>query len=363
MKVAQILYSGLGGHGSVAFSIVAADTAHEWRHVLGFVGIEPLVPAYREACVARRIDYATFHAQPGRPWREWARIYRWLRKSRPDAVILHSPPSLLPALLYTLATGARPIVVEHQPNALKRRSDWLFGAAAMVCAKFVVTLTPAYRSELRRGLGRWFREAKTVTIPNGIDTSKFRPRDRTGIAGREVRLGMAARFTPAKRQGVLIEALVELRRVRPDIEWRLGLAGDGETWRDIAARISAEGLEAHVMLPGNLDEDALADWLRSLDIYLHASDGETLSTSMLQAMACQLPIVGSDAPGVCELVVGQPPCGTLAKNEDPGSFARAVVALVDDPSKAFAFASAGRQRCVADFSNDRMYASYRKLVE
>ena len=42
MKVAQILYSGLGGHGSVAFSLIDADKDSEWKPKMGFVGVEPL---------------------------------------------------------------------------------------------------------------------------------------------------------------------------------------------------------------------------------------------------------------------------------------------------------------------------------
>jgi glycosyltransferase involved in cell wall biosynthesis len=362
MKVAQILYSGLGGHGSVALSLIAADATRQWRHALGFVGVEPLLPAYRDACARLGVEFGYFGAPPARPWRAWRRLFRWLCDSRPDAVILHSPSSLPPVLGYALVSGVRPVVVEHQANALKRRTDWAFGAAAMVFARTVVVLTPDYRRELQGGLGRWFRGDKVVTIPNGIDVQKFCPRDHAEGALPQVRLGMAARFTRSKRQDVLVDAMGELLRLRPDLDWRLELAGDGDTCLDVAAKARASGLGPQVTLLGALGEDALAAWLRSIDVYLFASDGETLSTSLLQAMACELPIVGSDVAGVAALIGGDAPCGLLVRDQDPRGFARAVLALVDDGRTAKNLGRVARNRCLASYTNGRMFSDYRRLV-
>jgi hypothetical protein len=43
MKVAQIIYSGLGGHGSVAFSLIAADELAQWRPLARGVAFTSLV--------------------------------------------------------------------------------------------------------------------------------------------------------------------------------------------------------------------------------------------------------------------------------------------------------------------------------
>jgi glycosyltransferase involved in cell wall biosynthesis len=363
MKVTQILYSGLGGHGSVAFSLVDADTRGEWQHVLGFVGVEPLRPAYREACMTRGVNFCYFGTPSGRPWRAWVSLYRWLCATRPDEVILHSPPSLPPVLGYTLVRGIRPVVVEHHPNGLKRRSDWVFSAAAMVFAKKIVVPTVGYSQELKSTLGLWFRGAKVIAIPNGIDLQKFRPRDRTEDLRPGLRLGMSGRFAcPHKRQDVLVDTMVELLQLRPEIDWRLDLAGDGEKRPDIARRVRANSLDARVTLLGVLDEDDFAAWLRSLDIYVHASAGETLCTSIMQAMACQLPIIGSSVAGIIDLIGTDPPCGLLVASQDPRAFARAVLELVDDQARANTFARAARDKCVAAYANDRMFSRYCSLL-
>jgi glycosyltransferase involved in cell wall biosynthesis len=173
---------------------------------------------------------------------------------------------------------------------------------------------------------------------------------------------MAARFKRGKRQDVLLAAIKEIVELRPRVAWRLDLAGNGETLPDIAAAVHELGLGKYVRLLGYLDEDALVSWLQTLDIYLLASDGETLNTSLLQAMACELPVVGSDVSGVRELIGDDPPCGLLVADQDPCGFARAVLELVDDRVKANTLALAGRKKCVAAFAHNKMYMRYRCLI-
>ncbi|MBK6382062.1 MAG: hypothetical protein IPF69_01110 [Chitinophagaceae bacterium] len=50
MKVMQVLYSGLGGHGSVVTSMINADKEKKWEHCLLFYGIEELLTAYTDFC-------------------------------------------------------------------------------------------------------------------------------------------------------------------------------------------------------------------------------------------------------------------------------------------------------------------------
>jgi glycosyltransferase involved in cell wall biosynthesis len=350
----------LGGHGSVAFSLIDADSNAEWQPLMGFFGVEPLSPAYAERCQAREIFYEYFAALPGKSWRAWPRIFRWLTGSRPEAIVLHSVTALLPCKVYARIEKVPLIVVEHQANALKRPSEWLFSLLAMLLADQVVVLTPAYDRELKERLSLFYRASKVSIIPNGVDKLRFRPRDRS--QGRTARLGMAARFTGIKRQDVLIDMMAELRRREPGIEWRLSLAGDGEGWENIHRKARAKALDNCVNLPGQLDEDRLIEWYQEIDFYLHASEGETLSTALLQAMACALPIVASDVPGIRSLVSGETNCGVLVENQSPAGFAEAVIRLVKEPKAAAELGDAGRQLIEKYYSQNHMFAKYQALL-
>jgi glycosyltransferase involved in cell wall biosynthesis len=363
MKVAQLLYSGLGGHGSVVFSLLDADKSHAWQSSLGFLGIEPVLPAYAEACQIHGYSFEHFLAVRGKPWRTWPRIARWLNKSLPDAIILHGPNALFACLWHARRRRVPLIVVEHQNNGLKSKSAWVYSHLAMLLADYIVLLTPAYDQEMRLQLGFFYRSSKVRIVPNGIDTTRYAPVVRPVMPLKSIRLGMAARFIGTKRQDVLVMMMNELHHLMPDIEWQLSLAGTGETWSNVERLIYTEGVKSNTVLPGQLDEPKLIHWYQSLDIYLHASEGETLSTSLLQAMASGLPIVASDVPGIRNLLNANPVCGILIRNQNPKEFAKAVAELVKNPDHAESLAKTGRQIAVSAYSQNQMFAAYTKIVE
>jgi len=366
MHVAQILYSGLGGHGSVAFSLLDADKKKEWVTIMGFLGIEQISDAYVQLCEEKKISYRYFQAISGKPWKMWTKIYLWLDENRPDAVILHSPTAIMPCLLYSRRSKVPLVVVEHQSNVLKRSVDWGVSRFVQLFADSVVLLTPEYKKEMQERLGSFFQCRKNHIIPNGIDTQLFCPHDNSSNSihnkKRVVKMGMAARFTPTKRQDVLVTMMEYLIKKRPDVEWRLSLAGHGANWEKIYGLISEKRLQHCIELPGMLDPQALSSWLHSLDIYLHASEGETLSTSLLQVMASGLPIVASDVPGISNLVGGDQPCGLLVNSQSPQGFADSVINLVNDTTTLkYIMGKRGRILALTEYSQEKMFDAYNKL--
>jgi glycosyltransferase involved in cell wall biosynthesis len=356
VKIAQLLYSGLGGHGSVAFSLIAGDTEHRWSNALCFIGVEPLLPAYQARCEQLNIPHAYAPVRSGRPWQSWAKVRRWLNDQRPDALIVHSTTILPPCIAYARRHHIPLITVEHHSVALKRRQDWLLSAAAVALGDRVVMLSSAFATAVERRLGKLFWAQKVVVIPNGVDLDLFAPATRTPSG--PFRIGMAARFTPAKRHDLLLEVVRRLTHRSPSIDWRLSFAGAGET--QDAVRGLAGDLGESVRFEGNLDETKLADWYRSLRIYALASDGEAFSTSIIQAMATALPIVASNASGVREQVPDE--FGILVANDDPDAWVKAITALVEDKQLASCLGQAGRQICEERYSAVAMHGAYDRVI-
>lgn len=366
MKVAQILYSGLGGHASVAYSLQAAaqDAGDGWRGHMVFMGIEPVLPEYERLCRERGLPFDHVRTVAGRAWNAWGELGRALDAAAPDAIVLHSVKAILPAWLHAVRRRIPLIAVEHQPNSLKKPSEWVVSLLLMLLADQVVVLTPDYRDALKKGLGPAWRPGKVTLIPNGIDVSAYAPPadGARSPSGRPLRAGMAARFSYSKRQNLLVDAAALLADDGPDA-WRMSLAGDGDTQPALAARVRDEGLEAIVDFPGYLGEGDLRAWFGGLDIYVHASDGETLSTSLLQAMAMGLPILGSDAPGISDLLGRGGGCGVLAKAQSGQGFADALRSLAAEPDRARALGGKARALAVEVFSQEAMYGAYRRIVD
>lgn len=364
MKIAQILYSGLGGHGSVAFSLVNADKEGEWQPLMGFLGIEPLADEYVKQCKSKNIAFDYIAAVQGRPWKSWTKVFDWLKKEEPNAIILHSMNALLPCWFYARYKHVPLIVVEHTPNNLKRKCEWIASWLSMWLSDRVVLLTSAYKNELKQKFGWIYHESKVCIIPNGIDTDRFSIiAKRSRNQSKTIWLGMAARFSDTKRQDILIGMLALLKEYSPSVDYRLTLAGNGSTWESLRQKVENAGLADYIYFPGFLGEKELLEWFQSIDIYLHASEGETLSTSLLQAMSMGLPIVASDVPGITNLLQSDEECGLLVKNSRSEGFADAVNTLVNDSVKAKELSTLARKYAVDVYSQDAMFASYNKIIK
>lgn len=362
MRVAQILYSGLGGHGGVAFGLIDGDVEGELQWTLGFYGIEPLLDAYAQRCARQGLPCHYLPAVAGAPWRAWPRILGWLRAEQPDAIILHSPTAVLPCALYARLRRIPLLVVEHQQNRLKRWGDWAATRSAMRWANRLIVLTEDYAEGVAERLGRRYRGDKVRIIPNGLDLDLFRPAP--APSSDVIRIGMAARFTPIKRFDLLVGAIAELRTRQPDRRYHFSLAGEGETWTATREAAQRCGVADHVSFEGMLPETDLAEWYRGLHIYAHASRGEALSLSLLQAMASAVPIVASDVAGIGPLLGKFEGAGaSLVAEPSAAAFATAIAQIGDRYDAAKHQAQALRDECVRHYGGRTMFLRYKAAIQ
>lgn len=357
MKVVQVLYSGLGGHASVVFSLVDGDIEKKWQHSLVFYGIEPLNGEYAKKAADRQLNYVAIQAETGKPWKSWKLFYHQLKAAAPDVILLHSSSLLIPAWWYCRRHRKKLVTIEHTPNQVKRKSEKWTSILSQYFSHRVVLLTDDYREELQEILGKHFHAKKNFVIPNGIDTGYFVPalKERNKAA---IKLGMAARFSLQKDQALLIDVMEQLQKDNYT-QFQLSLAGGGEELDNIKSRALQKGVNEKLCFTGNLDEPGLLSFYQGLDIYLHASKGETMSTSIMQAMSCGLPVIASDIPGINNLL--NEDTGFLVNHTVP-AFVTAIKELYNDP---LAGDKGGNARKFAEdhFSHKKMFDLYNQLIQ
>jgi glycosyltransferase involved in cell wall biosynthesis len=362
LKIAQVTYSGLGGLGSVVFSLISADRSHSHDWSTGFIGDLALDSSYQDLCKRNKVKYAAFRSTPGKPYRAWINLEKWLGSVKPAVVICHSINSILACRWYASRHGARLIAVEHTSNQVKTRNEWVASRVSMLLADRVVVLTDEYREELNKAHGWLYRPYKVRTIPNGIDTALFSPRlAQLQKIDKRIRLGMAARFSFSKRQDLLVDVMSKLADLRPDLSFELHLAGDGLEVDRVKNHASKSPIAPHIFFDGLLNEQQIADWLRHLDVYVHATDCETLSTSLLQAMATGLPIVASGVNGVTNLLGSAGDYGVCVANDAEG-FALAILRIVDSPELSKLLGSRARDQILSCYSNQLMLERYLAVI-
>jgi len=186
---------------------------------------------------------------------------------------------------------------------------------------------------MRAVLERYGVTAPIEALPTGLPESAFRPGDRARFRARhgipEARpvLVHVGRLGHEKNVGFLLDALLRLRTVVPDV--LLVLAGEGPAAGALERRIAAEGLGPHVLRLGYLDRDRqLADCYRAGDAFVFASKTETQGLVLLEAMAQGVPVVALAELGTADLLAAGR--GALVPREDPADFAAACARLLGD---------------------------------
>ena len=109
-----------------------------------------------------------------------------------------------------------------------------------------------------------------------------------------------------------------------------------------------------------LNEKELLDFLWSLDIYVHASLGETMSNAILQAMACGIPVVASDVPGINNMIQHNI-TGMLVPPLEPGLLALELNELISNKEERERLGKAARSFAKEKFSNFTMFEEYKKV--
>ena len=158
-------------------------------------------------------------------------------------------------------------------------------------------------------------------IRNGIDTDVFRPG--TGDPSRDpgvLRLGAMGRLVHQKGFDVLLAAL-PLVLERRSVELLIAGAGEDEA----SLRAAAVGLPVRFL--GVLaTPTAVAEFLRSLNVFVMPSRYEGLPNAVLEALACGVPVVATTAPGMAEATAGQ---ARLVPSDDSAALAAAILETLE----------------------------------
>ena len=359
-KILHLLFSGLGGHGSVFFSLVEADPQREYDYSAVFCGIEDIREEYRNSCQRLEIPYVFVPKKRGLKPGVYGRLFRAFRKYKPDTIFLHGVSFLMPAVWYKIFNpGARIIVRDTQAHHLKSKQEWFWFFFCLFFAKKIVLLSEASAQGVRKKFGRLVRRDKLVIIPNGMNLSRYQPAYQRNT-GEELKVGMQSRLQPIKDHPTLLRAFRNVRDRHPGTRLSLHIAGDGETMPQVRSMIDELGLQKDVHLYGMLNEKELLDFMHNLDIYVHATFGEMMSNSIMQAMACGLPLIASDVWGVNNMITHEGN-GLLYREKDVEQLAGQLEEMILNQEKRIRLGSCARQFAEENYSNRVMFDRYKAL--
>lgn len=175
---------------------------------------------------------------------------------------------------------------------------------------------------------------KITIFPWGIDLRTFKPanvpsniREKLGWRDKKI-LIMTRDFRPIYGIEYFIEALPAIIHKQP--EARVIFVSTGPLEEACRQKVTELGLAGHVHFAGAVDETGMTEHLNAADIYVTTSLSDGTSACMLEAMACGLPVVVSDAPVYFEWVEDGVN-GYIVPRRDVAQLRKRILELLERP--------------------------------
>jgi sugar transferase (PEP-CTERM/EpsH1 system associated) len=289
-------------------------------------------------------------------------LVRLFRAERPDIVHTHAWGTLCEGVMAARWAGV-PFVVhgEHGTMEARPRNLWV---QRRVWRRVDRVLAVSSRLAERMAAAVRFPIDRITVIRNGVDLARFAhpnraaARARLGITAEATIVGTVGRLVPVKHQHNLLAAMARVKA--QGIRAQTVLAGDGPLRDDLERTARALDLEADVRFLGETGD--VASVLAAFDVFALPSRSEGMSNTILEAMACGLPVVATRVGGNDELVADGV-TGKLVPAESAEALADALGGLISDPAGRHALGAAGRARVEREFSLEAMIRGYERLYE
>jgi len=344
--------------------IVHVASGREWRggqkqtwllaRELQRAGVEQVLVTRRDSELARRaradgVPVRSVDWGMGLDPRAW---WAAREEARRSPAILHAHDGHA-VTIARWAAGASPWI------ATRRNASPLSSPAGWAGAARVVAISGAVRQQL---LADGIDGGRIALVPSGIDAAAIRAtphedlRAWAGVPNGGALIVTVAAATKEKGISVALAAAALLIRDGRDIRWVM--IGDGPERAAIEEVGRHWGFEGRVRFPGHHPDPVRL--LRDADLFALPSLSEGLGTSVLDAMALDVPVVTSNAGGLPELVGSD--AGLVAPAGDGEALAAAVARMLDDPELRRRSVEGGR-RVVERYSLAAMAEGMRSVYD
>lgn len=295
-------------------------------------------------------------------FRVWGRLTKLLRDRGTDAVItvgtggdkmfwgrLAAWRARVPVVLSALHSTGVPDCVEFPNRLLAPITDGFIGVAA------------SHANYLAENEG--CPREKVFVIPNGVDVDRFCPTPPDEGLRRSLGLGpgpvatIVAALRPEKNHELFLRGAQRILQEIPDAQFLV--VGDGPRRDDLVQLCKYLSIEASVRFLGTRSD--IPQILALSNVFTLTSHMEANPVSILEALACETPVVAPRVGSIPETVIpGE--TGFLFEPDDVEQYARHVLSIFNNPELESTLGSEGRRRVEKSWSLDSMVNGYQDLI-
>jgi len=172
-------------------------------------------------------------------------------------------------------------------------------------------------------------------VPNGVELERFQiPNSKFQISKFKTELGLkenekiiitVSRLVEKNGIGDLIEAVARL----PVPNYKLLILGSGPLEKSLKLKVKNLKLENKILFLGNISNNEVPKYLAISDVFARPSLAEGLGNSFLEAMAAEVPIVGTPAGGIPDFLINGE-TGLFCEVKNPDSIAQKINQILSD---------------------------------
>lgn len=125
--------------------------------------------------------------------------------------------------------------------------------------------------------------------------------------------------------------------------------GDGEEKEKLEELIKKEQLQDCVFLKGKIPNNEVPNVLNNIDVFCVTSNKESFGVALLEAMACEVPVVATNADGFSEVMIDGK-TGYIVEKKNVEQIAEALEKLLKDKEQRIQFGKNGRKRVIEKYN-------------
>ena len=228
----------------------------------------------------------------------------------------------------------------------------------------------ALSNAMKRGIveSTGISSEKVDVVPNAVDAGLFFPED----VERANSILYVGRITAEKGIDLLVKAMPFIEKEIPDVQliiigakkWGLERGGFGEKIQQLAKKLN---IEQRVIFTGSVPISELRKaYSQAAVLCLPAVWQEPFGLVLLEAMACETPVVGTRVGGIPE-VISESQGGLLVRPCDVRELAEAIIQILSDSKLARRMGRKGRRAVLEKFTFDRVaqkvYSIYADILK
>jgi L-malate glycosyltransferase len=291
------------------------------------------------------------------------RINAIIKKFKPDIIHAHYLSSYG---LLGILTGFHPILISAwgiDIIGFPKRTIFHKMLTRFICQKAdKIMVTSEY-------MKKWLEKItskRVITIPFGIDTKVFMPKKYLSpFSSKNLVIGTIKTLREQYGIEYLIQAYSILNEKYPELSIKLLIIGSGQLKNKLIEISKSLNVSKNILFTGYIPHKEIHNYHNMIDIFVAVStmDEETFGVAVLEASACEKPVVVSNVGGLIETVIdGQ--TGIIVPPRNSEKTAEAIEKLIFNPDLRTKLGKAGRERVISCYEWDgcveKMICIYKK---